>query len=142
MEISQNGIDLIKQFEGCRLTAYKCPAGVWTIGYGHTGTDVQRGKTISQKEAERLLRGDLVVHMNNVLKLVKVPLKQNQFDALVSFEFNVGFYKFKNSTLLKLVNQKKFKEASEQFKAWKYAGGKVLMGLVKRRKAEEELFLS
>ncbi|MBR3654855.1 MAG: lysozyme [Elusimicrobia bacterium] len=141
MDISQNGIDLIKRFEGCRLTAYKCPANVWTIGYGHTGSDVKQGLTITQEQAEKLLKSDLVVHCNNVSKLVKVPLNQNQFDALVSFEYNLGYGNLSRSTLLALINQKKFKEASEEFKKWKYAGGKVLAGLVKRREAEKELFI-
>lgn len=141
MDISQNGIDLIKRFEGCRLTAYKCPANVWTIGYGHTGSDVKQGLTITQEQAEKLLKSDLVVHCNNVSKLVKVPLNQNQFDALVSFEYNLGYGNLSRSTLLALINQKKFKEASEEFKKWKCAGGKVLAGLVKRREAEKELFI-
>ena len=141
MDISQNGINLIKRFEGCRLTAYKCPANVWTIGYGHTGSDVKQGLTITQEQAEKLLKSDLVVHCNNVSKLVKVPLNQNQFDALVSFEYNLGYGNLSRSTLLALINQKKFKEASEEFKKWKYAGVKVLAGLVKRREAEKELFI-
>lgn len=141
MNISQKGINLIKNFEGCRLTAYKCPANILTIGYGHTGSDVHTGQKITQEEAEKLLRQDLIVHCNNVSKLVKVPLNQNQFDALVSFEYNVGYGAFMNSTLLKLLNQKKYKEASEQFGRWKFAGGKVLAGLVKRREAEKQLFL-
>jgi len=141
MNISQKGINLIKNFEGCRLTAYKCPANILTIGYGHTGSDVHTGQKITQEEAEKLLRQDLIVHCNNVSRLVKVPLNQNQFDALVSFEYNVGYGAFMNSTLLKLLNQKKYKEASEQFGRWKFAGGKILAGLVKRREAEKQLFL-
>jgi len=141
MNISQKGIDLIKRFEGCRLTAYKCPAGILTIGYGHTGQDVHTGKTITQEEAELLLKQDLRIHCNNVSKLVIVPLSQNQFDALVSFEYNIGYGAFKSSTLLKLLNEGKYINASEQFARWKYAGGKVLAGLVKRRQAEKDLFL-
>lgn len=141
MNISQKGIDLIKKFEGCRLAAYKCPAGVWTIGYGHTGADVRSGKIITQEEAEKLLRTDLKLHCNNVSQLVRVPLTQNQFDALVSFEYNVGYAALKNSTLLKLLNANKYKEAAEQFGRWKYAGGKILMGLVRRREEEKQLFL-
>ena len=141
MNISQKGINLIKNFEGCRLTAYKCPANILTIGYGHTGSDVHTGQKITQEEAEKLLRQDLIIHCNNVSKLVKVPLNQNQFDALVSFEYNVGYGNFKSSTLLKLLNQGKYKEASEQFGRWKFAGGKVLAGFVKRREAEKQLFL-
>jgi lysozyme len=141
MDISQNGINLIKKFEGCGLKAYKCPAGIWTIGYGHTGSTVHAGLQITSAEAEKLLKTDLLVHCNNVSKLVKVPLNQNQFDALVSFEYNVGYGNFKSSTLLKLLNQKKYKEAAEQFGRWKYAGKKELLGLVRRRNAEKELFL-
>ena len=141
MNISQNGINLIKQFEGCRLEAYKCPAGVWTIGYGHTGSDVYKGLTITQEKAESLLKSDLIVHCNSVSKLVKVKLNQNQFDALVSFEYNVGYGNFSSSTLLKLLNKGDYAGAAGQFERWVYTGGKVLEGLKKRRKAEKELFL-
>lgn len=142
MEISQKGIDLIKQFEGCRLTVYRCPAGVLTIGYGHTGADVKEGQTITQEQAEKFLRSDLVVHCNNVSGLVKVPLNQNQFDALVSFEYNIGYGNFKSSTLLRLLNQGDYKGAAEQFKRWRYANGKVLSGLITRRQKEKDLFIS
>jgi lysozyme len=142
MNISQKGIDLIKSFEGCSLSAYKCPAGVWTIGYGHTGSNVTQGVKITQEQAENMLKQDLAIHCNNVSRLVKVPLNQNQFDALVSFEYNVGYSAFASSTLLKLLNQKKYKESAEQFDLWKYAGKKVLAGLVRRRQAEKSLFLS
>lgn len=141
MNVSEKGISLIKNFEGCRLEAYKCPAGIPTIGYGHTGSEVHIGMKITQSEADRLLKNDLIIHCNNVSKLVKVPLNQNQFDALVSFEYNIGYGAFLKSTLLKLLNEKKYKEAAEQFLRWKYAGGKVLAGLERRRKAERELFL-
>lgn len=141
MNISEKGISLIKNFEGCRLEGYKCPAGVPTIGYGHTGSEVHVGMKITQSEADRLLKNDLIVHCNNVSKLVNVPLNQNQFDALVSLEYNIGYGAFLKSTLLKLLNQKKYNEAAEQFLRWKYAGGKVLAGLERRRKAEKELFL-
>lgn len=141
MNISQKGIDLIKNFEGCRLIAYKCPAGIWTIGYGHTGADVTAGLKITQEEAEKILKQDLLVHCNNVFSMVRVPLTQNQFDALVSFEYNVGYGNFKSSTLLKLLNDKKYTDAAEQFEKWVYAGGKKLAGLIKRRAAEKALFL-
>lgn len=141
MKISQKGISLIKKFEGCKLMAYKCPAGVWTIGYGHTGSSVGPNVKITQEIADKILKQDLIVHSNNVSKLVKVPLTQNQFDALVSFEFNVGFGALKNSTLLKLLNQKKYKEAAAQFDRWIYANKKVLQGLVKRRAEEKALYL-
>lgn len=141
MNISQKGIDLIKNFEGCRLTAYRCPANILTIGYGHTDSDVVTGQKITQEQAEKLLKSDLLVHCNNVSRMVKVPLTQNQFDALVSFEFNVGYGNFASSTMLKLLNQKKYREAAAQFDRWVYANRKVLAGLVKRRAAEKALFL-
>ena len=141
MNISQKGIDLIKKFEGCRLTAYKCPSNVLTIGYGHTGSDVYIGKRITQEEADKLFSMDLKIHENNVNKLVKVSLTQNQFDALVSFEFNIGYGQFSKSNLLKLLNEKKYKESAEQFESWVYSNGKVLQGLVKRRTEEKNLFL-
>lgn len=142
MNISEKGIKLIKDFEGCSLNAYKCPANVWTIGYGHTGANVHRGMKITQKEADNMLKQDLTVHCNNVSKLVQVPLNQNQFDALVSLEFNIGYGAFKNSTLLKLLNQKRYHEASSQFDRWVYAGKTKLAGLIRRRNSEKQLFLS
>lgn len=140
-EISENGIKLIKNFEGCRLEAYKCPAGVWTIGYGHTGAEVHAGLKITQEQANKYLKNDLLIHCNNVSRLVKKPLTQNQFDALVSFEYNVGYGNFASSTMLKLLNQGKYSEAALQFGRWVYANKKVLSGLVKRRQAEKDLFL-
>lgn len=158
MEISDKGINLIKKFEGCRLTAYKCPAGIWTIGYGHTGADVTSGKTISQDEADRLFKQDLKVHSKNVSKLLTVPVNQNQFDALVSLEYNIGVGNFKSSSILRLLNQRKFFEAGARFlfenpnsktPEEKYKGcwvfdnkKKVLNGLVRRRAEEQRLFLS
>lgn len=142
MNISEKGINLIKNFEGCRLEAYKCPAGIWTVGYGHTGSTVHQGLKISQSEADSLLKTDLIIHCNNVSKLVKVPLNQNQFDALVSLEYNIGYGNFSRSTLLKLLNTKNYKDAAEQFAVWRLGGGKILPGLVRRRKAEKDLFLS
>ena len=141
MNISKKGIDLIKRFEGCRLKAYRCPAGVWTIGYGHTN-NVRPDDIITQNDAEELLKRDLKVHEDNVKRVVKIALTQNQFDALVSFEYNVGYGAFANSTLLKLLNAGNYNGASKQFERWVYAGDRVLEGLVKRRKAERELFLS
>lgn len=157
MNVSENGVNLIKIFEGCRLEAYKCPSGVLTIGYGHTGAEVHVGMEITQTEADILLKKDLIVHCNNVLKLVKVPLSQNQFDALISLEFNIGYGNFQSSTLLRLLNNKDYKGAARRFlfenpnsktPEEKYKGcfvfdnkKKVLAGLVKRRKKEQELFL-
>lgn len=140
MNISETGIKLIKKFEGCALKAYKCPAGIWTIGYGHT-SGVKEGQTITQKEAEAFLKQDLLTFETHVSNLVTVTINQNQFDALVSFCYNVGAGNLKSSTLLKLVNTKNFKAAAEQFDRWVYAGGKKLSGLVKRRSEEKVLFL-
>lgn len=141
MQISEKGLNLIKNFEGCRLKAYKCPAGVLTIGYGHTGKDVKEGLTITQEQAEHYLQNDVIIHSANVSRLVKVPITQNQFDALVSFEYNVGYGNFASSTMLKLINKNKFPEAAQQFDRWVYANKKRLEGLAKRRQAEKELFL-
>lgn len=141
MKISQKGIDLIKRFEGCRLEAYKCPAGVWTIGYGHTN-GVKEGMKITQQEAEKLLKQDLVVYENIVLESVTTALNQPIFDALVSFTYNLGGGNLKSSTLLKLLNDRDYYGASKEFEKWNKASGKVLEGLVKRREAERNLFNS
>jgi len=147
MITSNAGLELIKLYEGCRLTAYKCPAGVWTIGIGHTGTvngvKISAGLKISEAKAEELLRSDLQRFESavNALILPYCPLNQYQFDALVSFCFNIGITAFSRSTLVKLLTQKRYAEAAEQFKRWNKGGGKVLPGLVKRRSAEKALFL-
>lgn len=140
MKTSQKGIDLIKKFEGCRLEAYKCPAGIWTIGYGHT-KGVKDGMKITQAQAEEFLREDLRIYEQAVESCVKVPLSQNQFDALVSFCYNCGGQALRTSTLLRLLNEGKYSETSEQFLRWNKAGGKVLVGLTRRREEEKKLFL-
>lgn len=143
MLISRNGIELIKRFEGCKLTAYKCPAGVLTIGYGHTGDDVTEGLTISQEDANDLLFDDVLCFENGVNNLVEgLDLSQGMFDALVCFAYNVGLTNLKKSTLLKLLKDGKVLEASEEFIKWNKSNGKVLDGLTKRRAAEADLFLS
>ncbi len=139
-KISQTGMDLIKRWEGCRTNSYLCPAGVWTIGYGHTKT-AKRGQIISHLKAEELLQEDLRKFEDAVRHLVTVPLNQNQFDALVSFTFNVGIGAFKNSTLLRLLNQKRYSSAASQFHRWVNANGKKLPGLVNRRNQEYALFV-
>lgn len=143
MRISEAGVDLIKAFEGCKLESYKCPAGIWTIGYGHTGSDVTSGLSIDEQEAESLLYDDLAQFENGVNKLTQeLDITQGMFDALVCFSYNVGLGNLAKSTLLKLLKQNKVLEASEQFKVWNKAGGKELAGLTRRRNAEAELFLS
>lgn len=139
MNISQNGINLIKQFEGCVLHTYKDPTGVFTIGYGHT-RGVKDGDKITQTEANNLLKGDLKTFSNGVTNLVKVSLNQNQFDALVSFAYNLGLGNLESSTLLSKLNHGDYAGASNEFPKWVHAGGVVLNGLVKRRKAEQALF--
>ena len=157
MNISEFGIKLIKRFEGCRLTAYKCPAGVWTIGYGHTGCDVYEGVKITQERAEELLIHDLKVRSKNVTGRLHVQVNQNQFDALVSLMFNIGYGNFINSSVLRCVNAGDFKKAAwhfyhenhgaktpeEKYKGcWVFDSNKrVLPGLVRRRREEYELFI-
>lgn len=140
MKASETIKNFIKNAEGLRLTAYKCPAGVWTIGYGHT-QGVSAGHTITKEQAESYFNMDILIHENNVEKLVKVPLTQNQFDALVSFEYNIGYGQFKTSTLLRLLNNKNYSGAAEQFSRWVYSNGKILPGLVKRRQFEKKHFI-
>lgn len=145
-QVTQKGIELIKEFEGFRRTAYLCPANFWTIGYGSTfypdGRRVQRGETISNQEAEELLKITVNKFAKEVDKLVTVPINDNQFSALVSFTFNVGISAFKNSTLRRVLNQGNYQEASQQLLRWNRAGGRVLAGLTRRRQAERSLFLS
>lgn len=144
MELSTNGLNLIKSFEGVRLTAYKAVSTEehWTIGYGHYGEDVREGQTITKAQADKFLKADVARFENAVNKNVKVALNQNQFDALVSFTYNCGEGALKRSTLLQLLNQGKYGEAAEQFDLWNKSGGKVLNGLVKRRAKEKALFLT
>ena len=138
---SQKGIDLIKSFEGCRLTAYQDSVGVWTIGYGHT-SGVYQGMTITEEQAEEFLRSDLGTSESAVNRLVTYGINQNQFDALVSFTFNLGSGNLAKSDLLKKLNQGDITGAANEFDKWVHAGGQVLEGLVKRRAAEKELFLN
>ena len=140
LRTSKAGIDLIKSHEGLRLNAYMCPANVLTIGYGHT-RNVYPGQVITQQEAIALLKEDLVRFEDAVNKYVTVPLSQNQFDALVSFSFNVGISAFANSTLLRVLNLGNSFQAASQFSRWVHGGGQRLPGLVRRRKEERELFL-
>ncbi len=135
MKTSKRGMKLIKQFEGCRLTAYKCPAGVWTIGYGHT-VGVKKHMKITQAQADSYLKQDLKIYEKHVMKFYKrYKWNQNQFDALVSFAYNIGsiYNLTANGTRTK-------KEISRKILAYNKANGKVLEGLTRRRKAEKKLF--
>ena len=145
MEINKAGKDLIKRFEGCKLKAYKCPANVWTIGFGNTfyedGTKVKEGDAITQERADELF--DIIisdfVRMTDVL--VKSNVTENNFSALVSFTFNVGTGNLKKSTLLKKVNANpKDPSIKAEFMKWTKANNVVLKGLVRRREAEAKLY--
>ncbi|EML1553620.1 TPA: lysozyme [Enterobacter hormaechei] len=146
MQTSDKGIALIKQFEGCKLTAYQDSVGVWTIGYGWTqpvdGKPIRAGMTIKQETAERLLKTGLVRYESDVSRLVKVGMTQGQFDALVSFTYNLGARSLSTSTLLRKLNTGDYAGAADEFLRWNKAGGKVLNGLTRRREAERALFLS
>lgn len=137
--IGHRGLDLIKSFEGCKLTSYLCPANVWTIGYGSTGPTVKRGMTITQQEADRLLADDLTRFEHGVER-VAPHTTDNQFDALVSFAFNLGVRALEGSTLLRLHNARDHAGAKAQFGRWNKAGGRVLAGLTRRRAAEAALY--
>lgn len=137
MKISEKGLDLIKKFEGCKLTAYRCPAGVLTIGYGHTGADVKEGQKITQKKANELLKADVEKfekHVNTYKKYYRFT--QNEFDALVSFAFNIG-----NINQLTKYGKRNKGIIADKILQYTKAGGKTLSGLVKRRRAEHDMFI-
>lgn len=138
------GIALIKQYEGLRLTTYKDAVGIPTIGYGHVENPIPPGgtRTITAEDAEQILREDLQRFEHDVNSMLTVEVTQNQFDALVSFAFNLGPANLKSSTLLRKVNSGDFNGAAEEFLKWNHAGGQVMAGLTARRNAEKTLFLS
>jgi lysozyme len=139
LKTSQEGISLIKKFEGCELTAYQCSAGVWTIGYGHT-KGVEKGMTISKESAEEMLVEELHEYENYINDNVTASLSQNQFDAMVSWVYNLGPANLKASTLLKVLNAGDYDGVPAQIKRWNKAGGQTLDGLIRRREAEALLF--
>lgn len=141
MKINARGLDLIKRFEGSETRAYQDSVGVWTIGYGHTkgvGPDTR----CTEAQAEAWLVDDLEEAEDAVSRLITVTLTENQFAALVSFTFNLGAKALATSTLRRLVNEHDFSGAANQFLHWAHAGGKLLLGLQRRRQAERELFLT
>jgi len=141
LKINTAGYDLIKRFEGCRLIAYKCPAGVWTIGYGHT-VGVMCGDKISQHQADIMLGSDVERFEEFVSMLVRgYECTQNQFNALVSFAFNLGNGSLETSTLLRKFKAGDYSGCANEFLRWNKAGGKVLDGLTRRREAEKAMFL-
>lgn len=143
MKTSANGRKLIEDFEGLFLHAYQDSVGVWTIGYGHTSAAgppvVRQGMVITQAQADAFLSADLASVENNVSLHVKTPINQNQFDALVSFDFNTGG--LDRSNVLRAINSGRFNEVPADLEMWDHAGGRVLLGLLRRRKAEGALFM-
>jgi len=136
MKIGQKGEELIKFFEGLYLEAYKCPAGVWTIGWGHTA-GVKQGDKITKQQAQELFENDMKVYEGHVNRIVKLPLNQNQFDALVSFCYNCG-----QGNLQKLVKGRNHEQIAKTMLLYNKANGKVLKGLKTRREMEQKLFLT
>lgn len=134
-------LEIIKTFEGLRLEAYLCPANVWTIGYGHTKT-ARKGMKITNEEAEKLLKEDIIWVKSCIDSAVKTELSANQVAAVYSFIYNVGAGAFRSSTLLRKLNQGDYTGAADEFPRWNKAGGKVIKGLIRRRKTEREVFLS
>ena len=141
MKCSQEGLALIKKFEGCRLESYRCSANVLTIGYGHTG-GVKEDDTISQPEADELLENDIAKFEKYVSDNVVPELKQYQFDALVAWTFNLGVGNLRQSTMLRKLNEGDYQSVPSEMNRWNKAGGKTLDGLIRRRKAEGLLFES
>ena len=140
--INPLGLSLIKSCEGCQLTAYKDCVGIWTIGYGHTGSDVQEGLEIDQAQADAFLEADLGATEQYVCDAVKVPLNTNEFSALVSLVYNIGIGNFEKSLLLRCLNTHHRDDAAKEFLKWDKAGGKFVPGLLVRRGKEQALFLT
>ena len=147
MKISEKGLNLIKEFEGLRLKPYKDAVGIPTIGYGNTYYEDGRKVSLSdpaitEERATELLKMVVKRYEDAINRYVQVPITQNQFDALVSFAYNIGNENVRKSTLMKLLNRKQYTEAADQLLRWNKAGGKTLKGLTRRRQAERVLFLS
>ena len=140
-EVSEAGVRLVQEFEGCRLDAYRCPAGIPTIGYGATGPDIRMGMVWTQEQADERLAEDLARFAAGVERLVQVDLTDNQFAALVSFAYNVGLGALRDSTLLRKLNAGDYLGAADQLPRWARAGGRIMPGLSRRRLAERALFL-
>jgi Phage-related lysozyme (muraminidase) len=138
-KIGTAGLALVKCFEGRKLRAYRCPAGVWTVGYGSTGPHVKPGMVITEQRAEALLHEDLS-RFEAAVDRAAPGATQNQFDAMVSLAFNIGIDAFNRSTVLRKHKAKDFEGASAAFAMWNKAGGKVVAGLVRRRAAEADLY--
>lgn len=142
MRTNAAGLRIIKESEGCELTAYRCPAGILTVGWGSTGADVREGMAITQDQAVARLLNDVARSEEGVRSMVSVPLNENQFSALVSFVFNLGSGKVRASTLIAKLNAADYHGAASEFTKWVWAGGKRLPGLEIRRAKERALFLT
>lgn len=140
MKINKKGIEMIKHFESLRLKSYLDTGGVWTIGYGSTGSEIKEGLVWTEEQAERRFIEDLAAFESGVEKLLKVNINENQFSALVSFAYNVGLNALKKSTLLKKLNSNDFDGAANEFLRWNKDNGKIIKGLTRRREAEKKLF--
>lgn len=141
MIYSKTGLALTQRFESCKLIAYQDERGVWTIGWGHTGTNVSAGDTITQEQADALLAQDTFTAQECVSRLVRKKLNQEEFDALVDFVFNIGCGAFLRSTMLCLLNDGDMQVAAKQFDEWDWAGGSKVAGLLRRRQDETNEFL-
>jgi lysozyme len=145
MKVNAEGYALLKRFEGCVLKAYKCPAGVWTIGFGNTfyedGTKVKEGDVITQKRADELAKFIVEQFATSIREMIKQPLNENQFSACVSLAYNIGTGGFKKSSVLRKLNANPLDASiADSFRLWNKGGGKVLRGLVSRREAEIQLY--
>jgi lysozyme len=141
VKVNNAGLELIKKYEGLRLKVYTCPAGILTVGYGHTGPDVRSGQTITPEKAAELLAADVEKFERGVAGLLRRAVTENQFSALVSFAYNLGLGNLGKSTLLKKLNDGDFTGAAAEFGKWNKAAGRVLPGLTARREAERTLFM-
>ena len=139
MKISENGLELIKKFEGCETTAYQDSVGVWTIGFGHT-KGVEEGQTCSIEDAESMLADEMDEYEGYINNMVKVELQQHEFDALVAWVYNLGPTNLGESTMLKVLNGGQFDRVPDEMNRWTRAGGEILEGLVRRRQAESLMF--
>lgn len=142
MRASQNAVDLIKQFESCRLQAYEDVGGVWTVGWGTTGPGIHEGTTVSQGVADAMLKSDVAQVSDALSRMIGISCNQNQFDSCVSLAYNIGITAFKNSTLLKLLLKGEKEAAGQEFLRWDKVKGQPNAGLASRRAKELALFLS
>lgn len=140
MSALAHAVALIKRHEGCRLRAYLCPAGVWTIGWGSTGPGIREGVTWTQAQADERLATDVKRFMDGVRSAIKRPASDNELGAMTSLAYNIGAKAFRASTLLRLFNQGRKAEAAKQFDRWNKSNGVVLNGLIKRRADERRVF--